>query len=111
MIGLVCDRIPEAHLLVDVAQPLVLGVHNLEDCRLLEDSTRWHSLIGLERVGSARRLGWPQPSTHVQEGWSASWVLLVQTRLRVSSDGSSTERPEVLRARVLPVIPNLVNHL
>ena len=48
---------------------------------------------------------------YVQEWRTASWELPVQPGLRVGTNRSSEERPEVLLVLVLPVKPDLINHL
>ena len=49
--------------------------------------------------------------TYVDEGRSTVGELVVDTRGRVSADTSPVERPKVLRAFALPVIPQLIDHL
>jgi hypothetical protein len=81
-----------SHLLINVAQVLVEVIHDVEDRKVPEDT------IAGQRGGE------------VDEGRSASGVLQVQSGLRVSTNRSSSESPEVLLVLVLPVRPDLVNH-
>ena len=102
-------------LLINVTQPLVLGIHDLEDRSVLEDSIRRHRHTELRSaLGSATTQIWKsqeQILAHIQKRWTACRVFHVQPRLGVGTDRSSKERPEVLRVCVLPIIPDLVDHL
>lgn len=49
--------------------------------------------------------------TYVEEGRSTVGELTPDTGGRVSADASTLERPEVLGAETLPVIPQFINHL
>ena len=100
-------------LLINVAQPLALGIQDLMDRSIPEDPIRWHRVIRLQhiRISCNPSLGWVEQIAHAQKRRSTSWVLFIQTRLGVSVHGSSAEGPEILRVRILPVVPDLVNHL
>jgi len=102
-------------LLINVTQLLILGVHNLEDRSVLEDPISRYRRAELEKAlesaTKGKRGGQNETLAHVQERWSAIREFQVQSGLRVCADGSSKERPKVLRVCVLPVVPNLVNHL
>ena len=53
-------------------------------------------------------MGW---STHVQERRKTGWELTEGREAAQRCDGSSSERILVPKALLLPVVPNLIDHL
>jgi hypothetical protein len=101
-----------SHLLINVAQVLVEVIHDVEDRKVPEDTIAGQRGGELEGIfESAEITDQDQFLAHVDEGRSASGVLQVQSGLRVGTNRSSSESPEVLLVLVLPVRPDLVNHL
>ena len=73
----------DSRLLTNVTQPLVLGIHHLEDRSVLEDPIPRYRRAELEKAFKSatkgKRRGQDETLAHVQERWSTIWEFQVES--------------------------------